>query len=100
MVCLAFYAALVAGLAISMAASIPTRRAMVVLESRELPVYFEHAGAPNPETTLNLKIALTANDMAGLEQKLWDVSTPGNALYGQHLSFDEVCILNIGSFIY
>ncbi|KAJ3986155.1 family S53 protease-like protein [Lentinula detonsa] len=38
---------------------------------------------------MNLKIALTANNMPGLEQRFWDVSTPGNALYGQHLSFEE-----------
>jgi tripeptidyl-peptidase-1 len=62
---------------------------MVVLESRELPVHFANAGAPNPDTTLNLKVALTATDRDSLEQTLFDVSTPGNALYGQHLSFEE-----------
>ncbi|KAF9063243.1 family S53 protease-like protein [Rhodocollybia butyracea] len=87
MVHLTFYAALLSGIATTIAA--PTRRSMVVHESRELPLYFAHAGAPNPDTTLNLRIALTANDRNGLEQKLWDVSTPGSALYGQHLSFDE-----------
>lgn len=92
MVCLTFYAALLSGIATTLAA--PTRRSMVVHESRELPRYFALVGAPNPDTTLNLKIALTANDRDGLEQKLWDVSTPGSALYGQHLSFDEVCIFN------
>ncbi|KAF9063500.1 family S53 protease-like protein [Rhodocollybia butyracea] len=72
-----------------MAAGIPSRRSMVVLESRELPVHFTNAGSPNSDMILNLKIALTAADRDGLEQKLLDVSTPGNALYGQHLSYEE-----------
>ncbi|KAJ3798851.1 family S53 protease-like protein [Lentinula aff. detonsa] len=89
MVRLSSYAALLSGLASSMAAGIPTRRAMVVHEQRDLPAHFANSGTPSPDTPINLKIALTASDMAGLEEKFWDVSTPGNALYGQHLSFEE-----------
>jgi tripeptidyl-peptidase-1 len=72
-----------------MAAGIPTRRAMVVHDQRTLPAHFANAGAPSPDTPITLKIALTAKDIPGLEQKLWDVSTPGGALYGQHLSYEE-----------
>ncbi|KAF9063505.1 family S53 protease [Rhodocollybia butyracea] len=72
-----------------MAAGVPSRRSMVVLESREPPAHFANAGSPAPDTTLNLKIALTAANRDGLEQKLFDVSTPGNVLYGQHLSYEE-----------
>ncbi|KAJ3729755.1 family S53 protease-like protein [Lentinula raphanica] len=89
MVRLSFCAVLLSGLASSMAAGIPTRRAMAVHEQRTLPVHFANSGTPSPDTPINLKIALTASDMAGLEQRFWDVSTPGNALYGQHLSFEE-----------
>lgn len=91
MVRLSSYAALLSGFASSMAAGIPTRRAMAVHDERELPVHFANAGTPSPDTLMNLKLALTASDMAGLEKTFWDVSTPGNALYGQHLSFEEVC---------
>ncbi|KAJ4468830.1 family S53 protease-like protein [Lentinula aciculospora] len=84
-----YYSVLLSGLAFSMAASIPARRAMVIHDQRELPGYFANSGTPSPDMLLNLKIALTAQDMAGLEQRFWDVSTPGNALYGQHLSFEE-----------
>ncbi|KAA1470886.1 subtilisin-like protein, partial [Dentipellis sp. KUC8613] len=36
------------------------------------------------------KFALTQNDVSTLHQKVADVSTPGNADYGQHLSKEEV----------
>ncbi|KAF9063844.1 family S53 protease [Rhodocollybia butyracea] len=89
MVCLVYYTALLAGFATYMVAGIPNRRSMVVLDSRDLPAHFANAGVPNPNTVMNLKIALTAADRDSLEQTLFDVSTPGNALYGQHLSFEE-----------
>jgi len=89
MVRLVSYAILFSGIATSWAAGIPARRAMVVHDQRELPAHFTSAGAPSSDTPINLKIALTASDRDGLEQTLWDVSTPGSALYGQHLSFEE-----------
>lgn len=91
MVRLSHYAAFLSVIATSLAAGIPTRRTMIVHEQVEAPAYFASTGVPNLDTPINLKIALTATDRDGLEQKLWDVSTPGNALYGQHLSFEEVC---------
>ncbi|KAJ3817411.1 family S53 protease-like protein [Lentinula raphanica] len=72
-----------------MAASVSSRRAMTIHDQRELPDYFAHAGAPDPDTPLSLRIALTPNDLPTLESRFWDVSTPGNPLYGQHLSYDE-----------
>ncbi|KAF9058531.1 family S53 protease-like protein [Rhodocollybia butyracea] len=89
MICLVYYTTLLAALITSMVSGLPNRRSMVVLDSRELPAHFATGGAPNPNTILNLKIALTAADRDSLEQALFDVSTPGNALYGQHLSFEE-----------
>ncbi|KAK7439369.1 hypothetical protein VKT23_017593 [Stygiomarasmius scandens] len=68
----------------------PTRRAMAIAEQRTLPITFASGGKPTPDTKLDLRIALTQKDMAGLEKSLFDVSTPSSALYGQHLSFDEV----------
>ncbi|GJJ09796.1 hypothetical protein Clacol_004020 [Clathrus columnatus] len=41
-------------------------------------------------TTLTLRMALASNDLPGLETALYDVSTPGNKLYGQHLTKEEV----------
>ncbi|KAE9405295.1 family S53 protease [Gymnopus androsaceus JB14] len=76
-------------LSTTLAASIPAPRAMVVHEERELPTHFSLAGTPSPDTHINLKIALTATNMSGLEKVAWDVSTPGNSLYGQHLNYDQ-----------
>ncbi|KAF9063516.1 Pro-kumamolisin, activation domain-containing protein [Rhodocollybia butyracea] len=78
-----------------MAAGTPSCRLMVMLESSEPPAYFANASSPTPDTTLHLKIALTAVDRDCLEQKLFDVSTPGKALYGQHLGYEEVCPVKV-----
>ena len=69
----------------------PVARSMQVHEAREqVPEVFTMKGAASPETMLDLQIALVSSDMAGLEKALMDVSTPGNALYGQHLTKEEV----------
>lgn len=69
----------------------PAFRNMLVHEQRsEVPVGFVKGSAALPSSVLNLRIALKQNDMAGLEKALFDVSTPGSALYGQHLTKDEV----------
>ena len=62
-----------------------------MLEQRpDIPIGFAK-GSPAPATNiLNLRLALKQSDMAGLEKALYDVSTPGSALYGQHLTKEEV----------
>ncbi|KAF9269034.1 family S53 protease-like protein [Marasmius fiardii PR-910] len=65
-------------------------RPMVVHENRDAPPTFARAGKPDASMNLNLRIALTPKDINGLEEALYQVSTPGNALYGQHLSLDQV----------
>jgi hypothetical protein len=68
------------------------RRAMQVHETRdEIPEGFVQQGPAAPDTVLNLRIALRQSDPQGLEDKLMAVSTPGNELYGQHLTKEEVC---------
>ncbi|KIK70212.1 hypothetical protein GYMLUDRAFT_80188 [Collybiopsis luxurians FD-317 M1] len=73
----------------SMAAGVPSRRAMAVHESRTLPPYFTSSGTPDPDTPINLIIALTAQNMAGLKQTLQEVSDPTSPSYGQYLSYEE-----------
>ena len=71
----------------------PVARNLQVHEARtQVPSAFSLAGPASPNTVLNLRIALVSSDMAGLEKALYDVSTPGNALYGQHLSKEEVVV--------
>ena len=77
-----------------------SRRAMTVHESRDkLPADFVKAGPASPDAVLEMRIALKQNDPEGLTNALMDVSTPGNKLYGQHLTKEEVethqlCIVN------
>ena len=68
-----------------------TRRAMTVHETQVLPEGFSSRGAASPDTMLNLRLALAQTNPDGLVQSLMDVSTPGNALYGQHLTKEQVC---------
>ncbi|PSR87075.1 hypothetical protein PHLCEN_2v5245 [Hermanssonia centrifuga] len=64
---------------------------MQVHESREeVPKGFVQQGAAPPDTVLNMRIALTQNDIDGLHEALMDVSTPSSPLYGQHLSKSKV----------
>lgn len=77
---------------VALAAGNPLKgRSMRVHESRDtLPEGFVKVGSASPDTILNLRIALKQNNAEGLEKALMDVSTPGNALYGQHLTKEEV----------
>ena len=69
----------------------PTARSFVVHESRDgVPDGFVQNGAAPPDQVLNLRVALVQSDMASLEKALFDVSTPGSELYGQHLTKEEV----------
>ncbi|KAF7344287.1 Serine protease S53 [Mycena venus] len=67
------------------------RRAMTVHESvAAVPSGFVHAGSVSPSQEITLRIALAQSDIAGLQEKTYAVSDPANALYGQHLTVDEV----------
>lgn len=55
-----------------------------------LPNGFSEVGIPPSDTSINLRIGLKALDNAGLEQKLYKISTPGSDYYGQHLTRDQV----------
>ena len=69
----------------------PSFRSMSVLEQRsDIPIGFTKGSSAPATKILNLRIALKQNDMAGLEKALYDVSTPGSKLYGQHLTKEEV----------
>ncbi|KAF8878645.1 peptidase S8/S53 domain-containing protein [Mucidula mucida] len=78
--------------ALAIAASgTPTPRAMRVHDRREaVPKGFAAAEMASADTNLNLRIALTPKDIAGLEKTLLSVSTPNSASYGQYLSLDQV----------
>jgi tripeptidyl-peptidase I len=58
--------------------------------SRVLPSGFVETGSPSDATLISIRVGLKAADNAGLEQKLYEVSTPGSGSYGQYLSRDQV----------
>ncbi|KAJ6601723.1 family S53 protease [Mycena vulgaris] len=67
------------------------RRSMVVHESRaERARGFVHSGVAPAAKELTLHIVLKPSNIAGLEIALYAVSDPASALYGQHLTQDEV----------
>ncbi|TDL24744.1 family S53 protease-like protein [Rickenella mellea] len=76
---------------LAMATATPVTPNMVLHELRQtVPAGFSTVGPAAAEATLTLRIALAQNDMAGLENALYDVSTPSSPLYGQHLSKEQV----------
>ncbi|KAI0628873.1 family S53 protease [Trametes polyzona] len=75
----------------TLALGTPMGRNLKLHEAREaIPAGFSLRGAASPDTTLKLRIALVQNNFAELEQRLYDVSTPSSANYGNHLSKEEV----------
>lgn len=71
----------------------PVLHGLQILEHRDAPPRgFVHGGPASPDTMLNLRLALKQNNMDGLIEALYDVSTPSSAKYGQHLSKYEVCL--------
>lgn len=62
-----------------------------VHEARKgIPAGFSLHGAASPDMVLNLRMALVQSNFAGLEERLYDVSTPSSPKYGKHLSKTEV----------
>ncbi|KAE9389561.1 hypothetical protein BT96DRAFT_1003123 [Gymnopus androsaceus JB14] len=64
---------------------------MVVHESRtSVPAGFVSQGAAPANDMLTLRVALTSSNIAGLEEKLMSLSTPGSPEFRQWLSMEEV----------
>jgi len=64
---------------------------LVVHDSRdEVPAGFTNVGPAPAEKVINLRFAMVSNNMAGLEERLYAVSTPDSAEYGNHLTKEQV----------
>ncbi|KAJ7737890.1 family S53 protease [Mycena maculata] len=67
------------------------RRTMVVHEKRNaVPSGFVQSGSVPASKEITLRIALTNTDITGLEKTMYEISDPANALYGQHLTPEQV----------
>ncbi|KAJ7436210.1 family S53 protease [Mycena latifolia] len=63
----------------------------IVVEKRDdPPPGFSRVGSAPVDQVLNLRLALTQRDIAGLQNTVYEISTPGNTRYGQYLTQDEV----------
>ncbi|ETW78237.1 serine protease S53 [Heterobasidion irregulare TC 32-1] len=77
-------------LALSYAKSLAPR-AMRVHERRDSPPSgYANSGPASPNDTVHLRFALAQSNFQGLEDALYDVSTPSSAQYRRHLSKEEV----------
>lgn len=75
----------------AVALSSPTRRTLNVHDRRDaVPQGFAAKGPTSADTVVKLRIGLTAKNIAGLEDKLFDVSTPSSLNYGKYLTYEEV----------
>ncbi|KZT71785.1 hypothetical protein DAEQUDRAFT_755611 [Daedalea quercina L-15889] len=69
----------------------PMRRSMQVHEARaDLPSGYTLTGPASPQTVLTLRLALAQNNITGLVDTLYDVSTPSSANYGAYLSKEKI----------
>lgn len=81
-----------ASLLVALVATGPTTRSDLVVKASKSAVpsgFVKHISAP-ADHTIPLRIALVQSNIAGLEMALYDVSTPGSANYGKHLSKSDV----------
>jgi tripeptidyl-peptidase-1 len=75
---------------LAVAAAKPSAR-MVLHEAREtVPGGYVQTAPAESSKEIKLRIALTQNNMAGLIESLYEVSTPSSPSYGDHLSKEEV----------
>ncbi|KAJ6603478.1 subtilisin-like protein [Mycena vulgaris] len=64
---------------------------MIVHESRlAAPAAFTRQGPAPGTNNITLRVALASNNVAGLQEKLLSISTPGNSDFRQWLTMDEV----------
>ncbi|PCH43829.1 subtilisin-like protein [Wolfiporia cocos MD-104 SS10] len=81
---------LVVVLLVSVALGKPAPRSMRVLGRRDSPPSsYTLLGAASSDTQISLRIALAQSNPTGLEEALYDVSTPSSTNYGQHLTKEE-----------
>ena len=72
------------------------RDGMTVHDSRDAPpAGFISVGPAPADAEINIQIALVSNDIPGLENAIYDVSTPTSPNYRKFLSIEQVSLLYI-----
>ncbi|KAF2726224.1 subtilisin-like protein [Polychaeton citri CBS 116435] len=72
------------------AAAIATSSLNLMEQLTDVPRDWHRVGRPLPSTRINLRIAMTSPNEALFEQTLYDISSPENPRYGQHLKREEL----------
>jgi tripeptidyl-peptidase-1 len=62
----------------------------VVEKRNSPPPGFSRIGPTSPDKVLSFRLALTQANIAGLQDTVYELSTPGNSRYGQYLTKEEV----------
>ncbi|KAF7364420.1 Family S53 protease-like protein [Mycena sanguinolenta] len=68
----------------------PLRRWSCTSDVLPLPAGFVSVGAAPASEMITLRVALTSNNVAGLQDQLLSIATPGSSNYRQWLSMDDV----------
>ncbi|KAM0463062.1 hypothetical protein ACHAPV_003188 [Trichoderma viride] len=71
-------------------ASVQANAAVLLDSLNKVPVGWQAASAPAPESKITLQVALTQQNIDQLESKLAAVSTPNSSNYGKYLDVDEI----------
>lgn len=76
-----------AGLGALLSLVISASASLIPFESRASPPsgFFSQGDVP-PDQSITLRVALTANNLAGLQSKAMSISTPGSSDFRQFLS--------------
>jgi tripeptidyl-peptidase I len=71
-------------------AGVHAQKRTTLLQKRDsAPDGFTHCGSPSDDHTLDIHLALAANDITGLQRKLEAISDPASPLFRQWLSKEE-----------
>lgn len=82
-------------LAVASASPTPRSNMVVRADKKAPPPGFAFERVAESDKTIPLRIALVSKDFVGLEKAIYDVSTPGSANYGKHLSKEQVGITQV-----
>lgn len=75
----------------TVASATPSSHNLAIHEKLDsVPEGFSAGGSATGDSLLSLRFTLVPGNIAGLEQVLYEISTPGNKKYGRHLTQDEV----------
>ncbi|KAI5860193.1 subtilisin-like protein [Durotheca rogersii] len=77
-------------IAVALLRAVAEGKAVVVESLPKVPTHWRKLRDADPDQVVKLHVALDQPDLDRFERTLYDISTPQHALYGRHLSREEV----------